>query len=122
MFYPSISTPTFSASSGYALSAAASAESAAREAQTKTELFQHDIDRLLLIAEALWTLMKQQQGYTDDTLVKLIQDIDQRKTTTYGTAAKDPPVACPVCNRLNTATRIVCMYCGQRLPIKPFAR
>jgi len=122
MFYPSLTTPTFSSSSSFALSAAAAAESVAREAQTKTELFQHDIDRLLLITEALWTLMKQQNGYTDDTLVKLIQDIDQRKTTLYGSAAKDSPVACPACSRLNTATRAVCMYCGQRLPTKPFAR
>lgn len=107
---------------GYALTAATAAESTAREAQTKTELFQHDIDRLLFITEALWTLMKQEHGYTDDTLVKLIQDIDQRKTTASGALAKDPPVACPVCGRPNTATRIACLYCGSHLPTNPFAR
>ena len=118
MFYPSL----IGYPAGYALSTATAAESAAREAQTKTELFQHDIDRLLLITEALWTLMKQEHGYTDDTLVNLIQDIDQRKSNASGVAVKDPPVACPVCGRPNTASRIACLYCGTRLPTNPFAR
>jgi hypothetical protein len=104
------------------LSAASAAESAAREAQTTTELLKHDIDRLLLITEALWTLMKQEHGYTDDKLVQLIQNIDQRKTSISGSAVKDPPLPCPSCGRPNTATRAVCMYCGSRLATKPFAR
>ena len=104
------------------MSTATAAENTAREAQTKTELFQHDIDRLLLITEALWTLMKQEHGYTDDKLVKLIQDIDQRKTNAKGVTVKDAPVACPACGRPNTASRIACMYCGNPLPANPFAR
>lgn len=122
MFYPSLIGPAFSSSNSYALSAATAAESAAREAQTNTELFKHDVDRLLLITEALWTLMKQQHGYTDDKLVQLIQNIEQRKAGSQNPVAKDPPVACPGCGRLNSATRGVCMYCGSRLPAKPFAR
>jgi hypothetical protein len=104
------------------MSAATAAESAAREAQTSAELLKHDIDRLLLITEALWTFMKQQHGYTDDKLVQLIQDLDQRKTNTYGVGVKDPPIACPSCGRPNTPSRAVCMYCGSHLPAKPFAR
>jgi hypothetical protein len=118
MFYPSL----IGYPGGYALSTATAAENTAREAQTKTELTQHDIDRLLLITEALWTLMKQEHGYTDDKLVKLIQDIDHRKTNAQGVAVKDPPVACPVCGRPNTASRIACLYCGSRLPANLFAR
>jgi hypothetical protein len=119
MFYPSL---TSGYSTGYALSTAAAAESTAREAQTKTEIFQHDIDRLLLITEALWTFMKQEHGYTDDKLVQLIQQIDQRKTSALGVAVKDPPVTCPACGRPNMASRFACMYCGNRLPTNPFAR
>ena len=123
MFYPS-SLAGSAFTDAYALFAASAAQTAAREAQTSTELFKHDIDRLLLITEALWTLMKQEHGYTDDKLVQLIQNIDQRKASAYGpgNATKDPPVACPSCGRPNTAKRTVCMYCGSRLATKPFAR
>ncbi len=121
MFYPSLIGTDFGAS-GYALSTATAAENAAREAQTNVELFKHDIDRLLLITEAMWTLMKQQHGYTDDTLVKLIQDIDHLRTSPDGITRKDPPVVCSACNRPNTNTRTFCIYCGKPLPMNPFAR
>jgi hypothetical protein len=112
----------YSGFNSFTATAAASAESAAREAQTNVEIFKHDIDRLLLVTEALWTLMKQQQGYKDDVLIALIQDIEKQKAAAYANAAKDPPAACPSCGRLNTATRSFCMYCGKPLPAKPFAR
>jgi hypothetical protein len=118
MFYPS----NFYNYTNFAANAAASAESAANEAKTDVEIFKHDIDRLLLITEALWTLMKQQQGYTDDVLVGLIQDIEKQKAAAYANATKDAPAPCPFCGRLNTATRSFCMYCGKALPAKPFAR
>lgn len=119
MFYPAISS---NYSSSYAITTATAAESAAREATTNVEIFKHDIDRLLLITEALWTFMKQQHGYTDDALVQLIQGIDSRRSTVAGVIAKDPPMACPACGRPNTATRTFCVYCGKPLPTKPFAR
>ena len=112
----------YSGYNSFTASAVASAQSAANEAKTNVEIFKHDIDRLLLVTEALWTLMKQQHGYTDDVLVGLIQDIEKQKAAAYASAAKDPPAACPYCGRLNTATRSFCMYCGKALPAKPFAR
>lgn len=121
MFYPSIASSNFAPNS-YATVTATQAENAAREAQTKIDIFKHDIDRLLLITEAMWTFMKQEHGYTDDTLVKLIQDLEQQKTTATGVSIKDPPVACPSCGRNNTATRPFCMYCGKPLKMNPFAR
>ena len=121
MFYPSMLSSNF-ISSGYALTTATAAESAANEAKTNVEILRHDIDRLLLITEALWTFMKQQHGYTDDALVQLIQDIDSRRSTVTGVVAKDAPIACPSCGRPNTATRTFCVYCGKPLPTKPFAR
>ncbi len=90
MFYPSMIGGGFSGS--YALATATAAEGTAREARTDVELFKHDIDRLLMISEALWTLMKRDRGYTDDVLTRLIEEIDQRKVTVDGVTAKDPPL------------------------------
>lgn len=122
MFYPSLIGTHIGASTSYALTTATQAENAAREAKTEIELSKHDIDRLLLITEALWSLIKQQNGYTDDALVRLIQDIDHRHSTATGVAIKDPPIACSACGRPNMAARNFCMYCGSPLPANPFAR
>ena len=121
MFYPALVGSDFWASN-YAMTTATQAENAAREARINVEVLKHDIDRVLLISEALWTLMKQQHGYTDDTLVGLMQDLERQKSATGSTAVKDPPIGCPACGRLNTATRSFCMYCGKPMPTRPFAR
>ncbi len=120
MFYPSMIGGGFSGS--YALATATAAEGTAREARTDVELFKHDIDRLLMISEALWTLMKRDRGYTDDVLTRLIEEIDQRKVTVGGVTAKDPPLICPSCGRPNSAKRAFCIYCGKPILGNPFAR
>jgi len=98
------------------------AESTARETKTDVELTKHDIDRLLMITEALWMLIKQEHGYTDDVLTKLIMEIDQRDGRLDGHGAKEPPIECAACGRTNAANRSLCMYCGKPLPTSPFAR
>jgi hypothetical protein len=118
MFYPSI----YAGYTPIVASDEAATEASAREAQTRLEVFKHDIDRLLLITEALWTLAKQEHGYTDDVLLGLIQGLEKQKAAANPNGAQDPPVACPKCGRANTATRTFCMFCGTPLPVRPFAR
>ena len=90
--------------------------------RTSVDLLQHDIDRLLLITEALWTLMKREHGYADEVLAKLIEEIELARVQADGTAAKDPPQVCPACGKLNSAKRSLCIYCGKPLVANPFAR
>jgi len=59
---------------------------------------------------------------TDAGMTKLIEEIDARKVVVDGVAAKDPPLPCPVCGKLNSAKRRFCMYCGKVMPGNPFAR
>ena len=119
MFYPMMAGSGFS--NNYASAEATAAQNTAREAQTNVDLLSHDIDRLLLITEALWTLMKQEHGYTDETLAKLIEEIDARKVIVDGLAVKDPPQACPHCGKINSAKRLFCIYCGKPILTYPFA-
>lgn len=97
-------------------------ESAARETKTDIELAKHDIDRLLMITEALWTLLKKERGYEDEVLTKLIAEIDQRDGRLDGRGPKAAPLQCPSCARINEAKRSFCIYCGKPLPTSPFAR
>jgi hypothetical protein len=120
MFYPSMVGNGLSSS--YASATALAAQSTAREAQTNVDLLSHDIDRLLMITEAMWTLMKKEHGYTDDVLTGLIKEIDSRKVIVDGITIKDPPQPCPGCGKINSAKRMFCIYCGKPILAHPFAR
>ena len=98
------------------------AERDAREAQTSVEFMRQDINRLLLITEALWTLLKQQHGYTDDDLSKLVTEIDQRDGVVDGKANKIGPKPCPTCGRMVAAHHATCIFCGQAVPLDLFGR
>ena len=120
MFYPMMTGGGLS--SGLASAEAMAAQSTAREAQTNVDLLTHDIDRLLMITEAMWTLMKQEHGYADDVLTKLIEEIESRKVIMDGVTVKDPPQPCPSCGKINSANRMFCIYCGKPILTHPFVR
>ena len=118
MFYPSLSGGFPNLSNLGASLEAGQARAEAKEAQTGVELMQHDIERLLMLTEALWLFIKTQHNYTDEDLVKVITEIDQRDCH----APKHVPVTCPACGRVNSGKRSVCIYCGKPIPMDPFAR
>jgi hypothetical protein len=94
----------------------------AREAKTETELMRADIERLLMISEALWNFLKKQHGYSDEDLVNAITEIDMRDGVLDGKAGKSEPQTCPNCGRVNGRNRTTCIYCGKPVPMLPFAR
>lgn len=118
MFYSTIGTDAIS---NFASTTAMEAQNSAREAQTNLELLKNDVDRLLLITEAMWMLMKEKEGYTDDVLVKLVEEIDKRKVIVNGVEVK-APIKCSACGKTNSAKRLVCIYCGASLQARLFAR
>ena len=122
MFYPMLSgRPDYSASIQNNADAAA-ARADAREAKTETELMRSDIERLLMITEALWTFLKKEHGYSDEELVEAIQQIDMRDGALDNKVAKTLPPPCPNCGRMCGKGRPFCMYCGNPIPMAPFAR
>ena len=93
----------------------------AEQARTQVEQMQVDINRLMLCTQALWEMLKEEHGYTEDQLVKRITEIDMRDGKLDGKVAAQGPVACPKCGRANTRKRVACLYCGTLLPQDPFA-
>ena len=90
----------------------------AEAAKSEADLLQHDIDRLLMISEALWSFLKKQHGYTDDDLAKAVGAIDLRNSG----ADKDAQEKCPSCGRMISAHRRLCLYCGKPVPESLFER
>lgn len=81
-----------------------------------------DIERLLLVTEALWSLLKEQHGYDEEELVRRVLEIDSRDGRIDGRLAAKPPEDCPHCNRPVPCDRRYCLYCGEPVPVKLFAR
>jgi hypothetical protein len=98
MFYPSLSGG-FSGLSNLSVSLeAGQARTDTKEAQAGVQLMQHDIERLLMITEALWLFVKQEHNFSDEDLVKVITEIELRDSQ----SPKHVPVTCPACGRLNS--------------------
>ena len=124
MFYPSLigSAVANSAQAGAAQATAEDARRKATGAEEKIEAIKYDIERLLMITEAFWTLLKKEHGYTDTDLAKLIAEIDLRDGRLDGRVAANPPQPCPYCGQILGKKRPFCVYCGNPVAPDPFAR
>jgi hypothetical protein len=105
-----------------ALAAAESARTDARRADRRAEALELDVERLLMISEALWNMLKEKHGYTDEALEKRIMDIDLRDGKFDGRVADSPPGKCPNCERTLMKRRPRCLYCGETVGIDAFER
>lgn len=95
---------------------------ASRDARTEVELLRMDVERLLIISEALWRMLREKGGYTDEDLVNRMVEIDMRDGALDGKVAKGPPAQCPHCKRTLHKRRPWCLYCGGQVLQDPFAR
>jgi len=70
------------------------------------------MDSLLLINMAMWSILEQKLGVTEEELSQRITDIDLRDGKLdgrVGTSAQE----CPTCGRVMSVRHQRCMYCGQ---------
>jgi hypothetical protein len=112
MFYSSFSGMGLATKKGQAEHELTETKFAASEVKSEADLLKHDVDRLMMITEALWTFLKKEHGYSDDDLAKAISAIDLRNSG----AAKDVQEKCPTCGRMVSAHRRLCLYCGNPVP------
>jgi len=92
--------------------------------QAEIRMLRLDVERLLMITEALWALLKEQHGYTDDELIKRVNAIDLRDGVLDGQVATELSPVCPECHRQQPIKhRPTCLYCGSLIaPEDPFHR
>ena len=93
-------------------SVAQSASEDARRAVTEIKNLRVDIEKLLMITEALWDIVKDQNGYTDEELLQRVRQIDLSDGKLDGKVAKSLPQDCPNCQRPMSRNRPICLYCG----------
>ena len=105
-----------------AQSAGRNASRSAAQVRTQNEAIQRDMEKLFMITEALWSILKEQHGYTDEHLGQMIQDIDLRDGKLDGKVAKQQNPSCPGCGRTLMGKHPVCLYCGAVVDRDPFER
>ena len=92
------------------------------EARLQAEGLAVDVDRLFMITQALWELLKEKHGYTDESLMKKITEIDLRDGKLDGKTARKERPNCPSCGR-KMGRHPTCLYCGAEAPDRcPFDR
>ena len=104
--------------------AAENASRTAADARRQAELLQCDVEKLFMLTEALWTILKEKHGCTDEELVRRVQEIDLRDGKLDGKVATVQP-DCPQCGRKLMGKRPLCLYCGaevNRVDLQPFSR
>jgi hypothetical protein len=95
----------------------------ATDVRHQTEYVKSDVEKLFMITEALWTILKEQHGYTEDDLIARVEAIDLRDGVLDGKVAKSAVKPdCPECGRKLMGKRPVCLYCGTEVILDPFQR
>ena len=106
-----------------AASDAERAQTEATRSQAEIDVLKLYIERLSMITEALWSILKEKHGYGDEELMKRITEIDQRDGKLDGHAVSSVAPVCPQCKRMHIAKhRPICLYCGATISVEPFRR
>lgn len=96
---------------GKARAAAGAAQSAASSARSEQAELRRQIDKTMMVLEAVWSLCREAHGWSDEQLVDRVTQIDLRDGQLDGKVRR---VArpCPHCGKAIGADRSHCMWCG----------
>ncbi len=93
-----------------------------RSSNSKSDLrdLELRVNKLELIAEALWEILKKETRLQETDLIELISEIDLRDGKFEGKKANTTAVRCAKCDRMNSKRHSKCLYCGEVFLLDPF--
>ena len=92
---------------------AQSAKDLAHESAMATGNLRKDTERLYLIVQALWELLREKTDLTDEDLQKKVREIDLRDGREDGQdKTQTRPSVCQRCGRALEKGTAVCLWCG----------
>lgn len=80
--------------------------------QSNIKELQHQVERLSLMNQALWELIRERAGLTDADLETKAREVDLRDGLADGKLSTIA-VKCPSCLRVCNSKHHKCLYCGQ---------
>jgi hypothetical protein len=102
-----------------ASSQANAAASDARKAKSESEGLTDRVERLALMTEALWILLRDRFGMNDEELIEIARDLDLSDGRLDGRVRRVAS-ECAGCRRMVGKQHVKCMYCGTEMPRAPF--
>lgn len=84
------------------------------------EELQDHIEQLTLMNMALWSILKEKLGVTDELLVARLKEIDAADGTVDGKVTHQQLSECPQCHHPLSANMTHCLYCGYTPPLDVF--
>jgi hypothetical protein len=97
---------------GVGKGASSSTNRIAHETRTEVRDLKFQMERLILLNQALWELLRTRLNLTDADLEAMIHEVDMRDGVVDGKITSQP-VRCPTCGRVSNSRHAKCMYCGQ---------
>src|SRR4029453_17557864 len=89
------------------------------DSNTRVRLLEDRLEKSLMACEALWTLVRDKLGATEQDLLERINEIDLMDGLQDG-KAKTKPLECPHCGRVVSRRHQKCLYCGASFEAEPF--
>jgi hypothetical protein len=102
-----------------ASAAADTARTTSRSNQRVVRDLAKELDRLELVLEAQWSLLREKLGLTDADLKQRVRELDLEDGVLDGKITKEPVTPCPSCARMVARLALRCTYCGE--PMAPQA-
>lgn len=87
---------------------------------TRYKDLERKLERLELVAAAMWELLKEKTGVTGQDLDAKMREIDLRDGVA-DTRITAVPVRCPSCQRVSTSRSDKCLYCGLEFAVDHFS-
>jgi hypothetical protein len=100
---------------------ARSARQSAQDARLQVKLLQAQCDKLSIICEALWTLLREKLDLNDEELIQRVTEIDLSDGVLDGKVRRTPK-QCVSCDRTLSPRFPKCIYCGADTSTDPFGR
>jgi len=93
----------------------------ARRTARDVQALEARCDRLAMLCEAMWTMMREQLNLTDEQLLDRINQIDLTDGRLDGKVDRAGAIDCYKCGRTVSRRFARCMYCGEAVAQDPFA-
>ena len=91
---------------------AAGAKHAAKRAEQHANLLEANLAKSLMISEALWKLLAEKTGLTENDLIEKLHEVDMRDGVLDGKNQRGI-AECAACGRKVSGRHAACLYCGE---------
>ena len=91
--------------------AARKSETASAEVQREMGILEERLEKLVLVSMALWSLIEERTGLTEQDLVERVQKLDLEDGVADGKITRQLR-QCPACGRNVSRRHRKCLFCG----------